>query len=95
MVEYLLSPTHPIGKSKSHFFLGYGFSESNVAELEKGLLSVARDGEMVAVVPSPYGVKYVLDGPIVTPAGPMVVLRTVWIIDTGDVYPRFITAYPV
>jgi hypothetical protein len=94
-VEYLLSPTHPIGKSKSRFFLGHGFSEENVADLEQRLLAVARDGPVASVVSSPHGIKYVVDGTVATPAGPSVMLRTVWIIETGDVYPRFITAYPV
>ncbi len=34
------------------------------------------------------------NGPLQTPAGPLVRIRTVWIIETGRTDPRFVTAFP-
>jgi len=92
---YLLSETHPIGRSKAKFFRGIGFNESNVAILEQGLIEIAKIEEIVETAPSVHGVKYVIDGQIATLSGSRVRLRTVWIVDKGQERPRFVTAYPI
>lgn len=92
---YLLSETHPIGRSKAKFFRGIGFDESNVAILEQGLIEIAKIEEIVETAPSVHGVKYVIDGQITTLSGSRVRLRTVWIVDKGQDRPRFVTAYPI
>ena len=51
-------------------------------------------GRAVERVPSSHGVKYVVDGTLLTPQAGEVSLRTVWIIEPGVVYPRLVTAYP-
>jgi len=43
---------------------------------------------------SQHGTKYVVDGKIETPVGKTPMVRTVWIIDTGETVPRLVTAYP-
>ena len=47
------------------------------------------------VIESPYGTKYILEGGVETPAGRIVQVRTVWIIDAGQDHSRFVTAYPL
>ncbi|MCL5977352.1 MAG: hypothetical protein M1147_04375 [Nitrospirae bacterium] len=47
------------------------------------------------VITSPHGVKYLIEGSIQTPTGTYIKLRTIWIIDSGQDYPRFVTAYPL
>jgi hypothetical protein len=93
--RYLLSPTHPVGRSKAEFLRSLGFRESDAAQLESALKEMARSQETAAPVPSAYGVKYIVDGLLPTPSGRRVRLRTVWIIDAGENDPRFVTAYPV
>jgi hypothetical protein len=66
---YLLSSIHPIGRPKSQFFHGVGFSETDSAVLERALLEVAQTGEVAAVVTSTHGVKYTVDGEVWTPSG--------------------------
>jgi hypothetical protein len=44
-------------------------------------------------ITSPYGVKYIIEGIIVSPIGVTLHLRTIWIIEGNDA-PRFVTAYP-
>jgi len=58
-------------------------------------MEIARTSEIVATSQSRHGVKYVVDGVLPTPTGTRIMLRTVWIVETGHDSPRFVTAYPV
>lgn len=42
LMGYLLSETHAVGKSKAKFFRALGFDETNVTQLEEGLLAIER-----------------------------------------------------
>ena len=95
LTGYLLSWTHPIGRWKAKFFRSLGFSESNIAVLEQALREITRTEEVAAVAPTPHGVKYIIDGLLTTPLGSRVRVRTIWIVDAGEDYPRFVTAYPI
>lgn len=93
LTGYLLALAHPVGGPKARFFRAYGFDETNTAELEAGLLAIARGADAEAAE-SPHGMKYVVDGDLPTPSGRSVRVRTVWIVDPTDPRPRLITAYP-
>lgn len=93
--EYLLSETHPVGKSKAKFFRSLGFNETNIEDFIEGLLSIARSDKVDKVMSTKYGVKYIIDGIIHTPIGSIVKIRTIWIVEKGLGYKRFITAYPI
>ncbi len=92
---YLLSASHPVGRSKARFFRAVGFDLSNTALLEGALTGIARDEQIVHTASSPHGTKYLVDGPVLSPSGKTVRLRTVWIVDQGADRPRFVTAYPI
>jgi hypothetical protein len=92
--DYLLSLTHPVGRSKAQFFRSLGFDETNVQLLEQGLLLIAETEEITTVVASPHGQKYTIEGRLQTPTGRVIGVRTVWIIENGQQAPRFVTAYP-
>src|SRR3990170_3092295 len=93
--DYLLSEAHPVGRSKARFFRETGFHEENMATLEQALLQISRTEEVATTATSAHGVKYVVDGSLVTPSGRTVRLRTVWIVDAGRDRARFVTAYPL
>lgn len=93
--DYLLSETHPIGKSKAKFFRSLGFNETNIDLLKQGLLTIAHREDVKEEVSSIHGVKYIMDGLIQTSTGETVKVRTIWIIDKGQIRPRFVTTYPV
>lgn len=95
IVDYLLSETHAIGKSKARFLRSLGFDESSVGELDQGLVRIAQTGEVKESIVSPHGTKYVIDGFLETPRGFSVLMRTIWIIETEHQAPRLVTAYPV
>jgi hypothetical protein len=94
LAGYLLSGTHPAGQSKAKFFRAVAFDETTLPMLQVGLLIIAKEGEVTQVSSSPHGMKYILDSSVSTPAGHVVSIRTIWIIDTGQDTPRFVTAYP-
>jgi hypothetical protein len=93
--DYLLSLTHPVGRSKAQFFRSLGFDETNVQLLEQALLRIAQMEEIATIVASPHGTKYTVEGSLQTPHGQVVAVRTVWIIENGQDEPRFVTAYPL
>ncbi|MGH7964231.1 MAG: DUF6883 domain-containing protein [Candidatus Binatia bacterium] len=94
LITYLLSEAHSVGRAKAGFWRTLGFDEMNLNVLEQALVSLARSEEVKEVVLSPYGVKYVIEGVMQTPAGSIIQVRTVWIIETNQDRPRFVTAYP-
>ncbi len=94
LTEYLLSETHAHGRGKALFFRGVGFDETNTDALVHGLLAIAQTEEVADTEQTRHGTKYVIEGPLETPAGETVHIRTVWIIDVGQERPRLVTAYP-
>ena len=94
LADYLLSATHPVGKAKAVVLRRYGFHSGNIAELEMGLLTIARTGNVSSSVTSTFGTKYVIDGVLPTPDKRALSIRTVWIVEHEQDRPRFVTAYP-
>ncbi len=92
---YLLSESHAVGKSKAKLLRAVGFNETNWERLERGLLEIAFSEEVKLVERSPHGTKYKIEGSLAAPNGSFVELRTVWIIDSGQERPRFVTAHPL
>jgi hypothetical protein len=80
---------------KNYYRQEFGFNDSNAHLLETGLLSIAQTEEVDAETKSPFGVKYIIDGNLMTPAGIVVSIRTVWIIEKDEDVPRFVTAHPI
>ena len=95
ITDYLLSFTHPYGRSKAKFFAQLGFSAANWRDLETALRRLATDSEVTTASPTPYGKKYVIDGRLSAPRNASATIRTVWFVETGEDIPQFVTAYPL
>jgi hypothetical protein len=95
ITRYLLNAAHPAGGSKAAFFLRFGFTGAKWAKLAEALLRHARENEVVATELTPHGTRYVIDGPLKTPAGASLSVRTAWFIDRIGGAPRFVTAHPL
>ena len=93
ITDYLLNPDHPDGASKAVFFEAFGFSASAWETLAAALKRIGQENPVNAVA-SVHGRKYIVDGPLQTPSGRIVRVRTVWIIDDETETPRLVTAYP-
>jgi hypothetical protein len=95
ITEYLLNPEHPDNGGKARFFTMLGFSRDEPGDLVAALEKLAGAGSVVNRVDTIHGVKYIVDGRIVSPTGRSAPVRTVWIVDRGSDSPRLVTAYPV
>ncbi len=91
---YLLSESHPVGKAKARYFRRIGYSEKNVERLREDLIRIAVSSAVSEEVNTLLGIKYIIDGYVISPTGIRARLRTVWIIETGENLPCFVTAYP-
>lgn len=92
---YLLDPSHSAeAAAKANFFTAHGFSQADWKELRKALLGHPRANAVTSTVTTRFGEKYEISCSLVTPDGRNPCIISVWIIETPDPHPRFITAYP-
>ena len=93
--NYLLNPLHVRGGGQARMFaaaLGYGrFDHGRLIERIKQAI-LQHEAALVDAVP--HGERFRVDVSIVGPAGSAIV-RTLWIIRTGEDVPRLTSAYPI
>jgi hypothetical protein len=94
LIDYLLNPDHPVGGDKAVFFSRFGFRREAWHVLESSLLMHAREGKIVGERVTAYGHHYTLEGPLRTPDGRAPIVRTAWMVGSGEQGPRFLTAHP-
>ncbi len=94
VVEYLLSPSHPDGRSKAAFFVRFGFRVAEWKALAEALRETGISNPVTREVESAYGRRYTVDGPLRAPDGRSPMVRTVWIVEP-ETAPRLVTAYPL
>ena len=92
---YLLSTTHRHGRGKAAFFARYGFSAQHWETLAEALRRHAAENEIVKTEQTPFGTRYIIEGPLQAPNGERPYLRVVWFIEQGQTTPRLATAYPL
>ena len=95
ITEYLLSTTHPVGRFKAEFFVRYGFMLDDRERLADALLRHAADFEVAKVDHTPFGIRYVIEGELISPDGRSPLVRSIWFVESGETLPRFVTAYPL
>jgi hypothetical protein len=94
IVAYLLSFSHPDGRSKAQFFGRFGFRADRWQIFADALRQHAASYEVAAMEVTPFGTRYAIEGALVTPDGRNPPVRTIWFIATGETIPRLVTAYP-
>ncbi|MEM2126510.1 MAG: hypothetical protein QXQ53_08960 [Candidatus Methanosuratincola sp.] len=92
--DYLLSPTHPLGRFKAAFFRTLGYTQENWERLVQDLKEQHLVLDVKEVEETAYGRKYSIEGPLVGPNGRSALVVSVWIVEEGEEVPRFVTAYP-
>lgn len=95
IADYLLSLSHPDGRSKAEFFARFGFTVEAWEVLADALRAVGISNSVTGIVASVHGTRYTVDGLLPTPDGRTPMIRTVWIVESGIQGPRLITAYPI
>lgn len=94
LTEYLLAPDHPEGGPKAAFFIALGFSAARPEDLGDALRAHAAN-DVAAFPETPFGIKYVVEAPFTGRNGRHRMLRSIWLVQTGEDFPRFVTAYPL
>ena len=94
LTAYLLSDSHPTGRSKAAFFRYFGFEPAEWQRLQQALLIHIRAPDVVNVDQTKFGLKYTVVGRLKTPSGRSPFVRSVWFVATGQDVPRLVTAYP-
>lgn len=92
--SYLLNAEHERGKSKASLLLSFGYVAEKWHVLEQDLRQYHAIAETTAVRETPYGTRYEVRAPLQTPSGRSLMGRSIWQIDKGTEYPRFITLFP-
>lgn len=93
--NYLLSDSHPIGRTKATFFRSLGFSATNLSEFDKAIRDLIQTESVQKTLSSAYGTKYIINGMLRGSAQQTHLIRTVWIIEDEENFPRLVTAYPI
>lgn len=92
--DYLLSPSHPVGRFKSPFFTSLGYTTADWRRLEQDLLALAVSGDAEPGQQSPYGQKYEIRGILNGPSRKSARVLTVWIVRFESDVAEFVTAFP-
>ncbi len=95
LTEYLLSVTHPRGRSKAAYFYTLGFDLSNAADFIAALVKQASNGVASILEETTYGQLMKVEGIIIAPNARRAIIRSVWLVKPGERNPRLITAYPL
>ena len=94
LIGYLLSFSHRQGRAKAEFFARYGFVAGAWPELAEALRRHAQSNDVAKIEDSPFGTRYIVEGPLESPDDRNPLVRAVWFVERSEVIPRFVTAYP-
>ena len=92
--DYLLSTEHAVGRFKAAFFAGMGYSRQDWRQLQMDILQIAQSGVAVERQLSTFGQKYEVNGILRGPSGRETRVTTIWIVKSGEDFPRLVTVYP-
>lgn len=92
--DYLLSPTHPVGRFKAVIFQALGYDAQQWQKLRDDLLALARTADATTGHASAFGQKYEISGTLRGPNGREAKFTCVWMVPLEGSAPRFITAFP-
>lgn len=92
--DYLLSPTHPVGRHKARVFEAAGYRQATWELLHADLVALAQFIEVSETSIDQHGQRFVGTGILNGPTGEPLPIVTVWLISSADRAPRLITAYP-
>jgi hypothetical protein len=92
--DYILSPTHPIGRFKAKFFQQAGYVQRSWQTLEKDVREQHLSRDAKRGESSPFGQKYEITAPLKGPNSVVIVVTSIWIILNGEDTPRLVTIVP-
>jgi hypothetical protein len=91
--DYCLSPGHPRGRHKARVFRdSLGIGQSQAGWLRQQILAALAEADAVELEPDDYGRRWRVDV-MVARQNRRAVVRTVWLMRTGESTPRFVTCW--
>ena len=91
--DYCLHPTQRVGSHKAHVFESVlGLTAADAEALQQRLFAIAQTGEAVLGMRNAYGQRYIVDFEMTTTVG-IAVVRSTWIVLTGEDVPRLTSCY--
>lgn len=94
IVNYLLSARHSGGRAKARFLEDFGFRAQGWRVLRDALVAHAAANDVTASYQTRFGIKYEIDGPLLTPDGRAPIVRVVWFVESQEDIPRLVTLVP-
>jgi len=92
--DYCLNPEHPRGQHKARVFAAaLGLTLSDVNYLEAALRKAALTDAAEHDLKDKYGQRYRLDFVLEGHSEQSALVRSAWIIRTGEDFPRLVTSY--
>jgi|SRR5271170_1578131 len=93
LVDYCLSPAHSRGRHKARVFReSLGMGQAEAGELRAVLLYAAAHGSATRLPGDSWGERWQVDVPI-SRQRLRGVVRTIWIVRSGEQIPRFVTCW--
>lgn len=92
--DYLLSPSHPVGRFKAAFFVRLGYEATDWERLRADLRQLPAQHDATEIERTRYGTKYELRATLRGPPERAARVVTAWIVRTDEDFPRLVTAYP-
>jgi hypothetical protein len=91
--DYCLNPAHPRGRHKARVFReALDLNRGDAAWLRQVLLEAARSGEASQIGADAWGAYWCVDVAI-RRQNKSAVIRTIWIVRTGETAPTFVTCW--
>jgi hypothetical protein len=91
--DYCLSRFHPRGRHKARVFQSVlGITADHSEELSQALIHAASEGDAELGASDQYGVRYIIDFEMKR-KDRVAMIRSCWIVRTGETAPRFVTCY--
>jgi hypothetical protein len=93
LADYCLDPAHPRGRHKARVFRdALGVEQSDAAWLKDVLLEAVDSQQAAQAGADPFGTRWRLDVRV-SRQTKTAVIRTVWMVRTGETVARFITCW--
>ncbi|GAB3931294.1 DUF6883 domain-containing protein [Larkinella terrae] len=92
--DYLLAENHPQNKGKASFYRNIGYDPEQYELLLMDLKGMACEGNVIETVFSEDGIKFVVVGNLTAPNGKLYSIKSIWIKEHRQYFPRLVTAYP-
>jgi hypothetical protein len=91
--DYCLKPAHPRGRHKARVFReALGLAQTDAPWLRDVLLEAARSADAIETATDVWGTYWCIDA-AVTRQAKSAVVRSIWMVRTGESVPRFITCW--